>query len=51
MRVRGPRTGTGVYLEDHAGRFYNRVKCRCGRDERVPARKVELQADSDVVTI
>lgn len=38
--IRGPRTGAGLYLESFEGRSYLRMRCKCGRNEKVRPWKI-----------
>ncbi len=40
-RRKGSRTGTGLHLELFEGRTYVRVKCKCGRNEKLGAKKLD----------
>ncbi len=40
---RGPRTGAGIYLEGFEDRFYIRVRCKCGRNEKIALGKFEIE--------
>lgn len=33
--VKGPRVGSGIYAERFEDRFYFRIRCKCGRNEKV----------------
>lgn len=38
--IRGPRTGTGLYIEKYGGNEYVRLICKCGRNEKVAIRGI-----------
>lgn len=38
---KGPRTGSGIYVESFGSRPYLRVKCKCGRNEKLGRRKLD----------
>ena len=38
--TRGPRTGVGISPEPFGGRAYYRIRCKCGRDEKLSAMKL-----------
>lgn len=41
LPLKGPRTGTGIRLEEFSGRFYQRRVCKkCRADSKIPATKV-----------
>jgi hypothetical protein len=49
-RRKGPRTGTRLSVDHFEGRWYVRVKCKCGRDEKLGARRLdELLFDTEDV--
>jgi hypothetical protein len=45
---KGPRTGSGLYVESFGSRPFLRIKCKCRRNEKLGRRKLdEVMFDSE----